>query len=316
MAEDELTWRSFSGGSALERILEIDQSPVGKTSTSTPASFLGIFDEIRKVYANLPEAKARGYSASYFSCNTGKGRCVNCNGKGVVTVPMSFLPDATTLCEVCSGMRYSAEALEVLFQGTSIGELLQRTMSEARNIFANHKTVRRSLDYVNELGLGYLTLGQTTSSLSGGETQRLKIARELGLREARNTLYILDEPTIGLHMTDVEKLLNVLGRLIDKGNTVVLIEHNMDVIKAADYLVEIGPGPGEAGGKLLFCGSPLELSAFSGLSMTKPFIGAQNLTPKQIKSTRNSSRKSLPSDIALSIDHDLVDESTFVEMVD
>lgn len=298
VAEEEKTWREFSGGRSLERILEIDQSPVGKTSTSTPASFLGVFDEIRKVYANLPESKVQGYTASYFSCNTGKGRCSHCNGRGVVTVPMSFLPDATTLCEQCNGLRYSSEALEIQFQGNSIGELLNKTMSEARIIFANHKKIRRSLDYINELGLGYLTLGQATSSLSGGETQRLKIARELGLREAQNTLYILDEPTIGLHMTDVEKLLAVLRRLIEKGNTVVLIEHNMDVIKAADYLVEVGPGPGAAGGKLLFSGSPAELGRFTGTSLTKPFLCAPAVAKKTVKNSRSPSRKSLPSAIA------------------
>src|SRR5262249_31889419 len=159
-------------------------------------SYLGFFDELRKVYAGLPDAKARGWAPSYFSFNTGKGRCPDCGGRGYIRVPMSFLPDATTLCEGCSGMRYNEQVQELLYQGISLGEMLQKTMSEAREILANHKKIRRSLDYVQELGLGYLTLGQPTHTLSGGEAQRLKIAKELGLREAENTLYILDEPTI------------------------------------------------------------------------------------------------------------------------
>jgi excinuclease ABC subunit A len=239
--------------------VEIDQTPVGKTSTSSPASYLGIFDDIRKLFAMIPEAKARGWAASHFSFNTGKGRCETCGGKGFLKIPMSFLPDATTDCDDCNGMRYNEETLSLLYQGVSIGELLQKTMSEAREILANHKQVRRTLDYVHELGLGYLTLGQPTHTLSGGEAQRLKIATELGSREAVNTLYILDEPTIGLHMVDVDRLTTVLRKLVEKGNTVLVIEHNLDLIAQADHLLELGPGPGEAGGQILFSGIPDDL---------------------------------------------------------
>jgi len=281
------TWKSLQNARALDRLLEIDQSPVGKTPASTPASYLGIFDDIRKIYAALPEARAKGWSASHFSFNTGKGRCPECGGRGFVKIPMSFLPDATTLCESCNGFRYNEETAELLYQGLSLGELLQKTMSEAREILGNHRQVRRTLEYVHELGLGYLTLGQPTHTLSGGEAQRLKIACELGLREAKNTLYILDEPTIGLHMADVEKLLRVIRMLVDKDNTVVVIEHNLDVLRAADYLIEVGPGPGEAGGELLFQGPPEKLASFNGRSPTKPFLFPKQERTKSAKGIGN-----------------------------
>ena len=207
----------------------------------------------------IPDAQSKGYTQSFFSYNSGKGRCSNCEGKGFLKVPMSFLPDAVSECEVCNGLRYNDGALEILYQGFSIGEVLQKTMSEAKEVFQNHALIRRTLNYVCDLGIGYLTLGQPTYTLSGGEIQRLKLARELGAREAVNTLYILDEPTVGLHMTDVEKLMNVIRKLIAKGNSVVVIEHNLDVISAADHLVELGPGPGEAGGRVIFSGTPSEL---------------------------------------------------------
>jgi len=207
----------------------------------------------------IPDAQARGFNQSFFSYNSGKGRCSNCEGKGFLKIPMSFLPDAVSECEVCNGLRYNDEALEIVYQGFSIGEALKKTMTEAKEIFANHALIRRTLDYVCDLGIGYLTLGQPTYTLSGGEVQRLKLARELGAREAIDTLYILDEPTVGLHMTDVEKLMNVIRKLIDKGNSIVVIEHNLDIISAADHLIELGPGPGDAGGRIIFSGTPAEL---------------------------------------------------------
>ncbi|MCB0323595.1 MAG: excinuclease ABC subunit UvrA [Bdellovibrionales bacterium] len=266
------TWESIEQLDTLERLIEIDQTPVGRTSSSIPASYIGIFDEIRKIYAMLPEAKTKGWSASHFSFNSGKGRCEVCEGKGVLKVPMSFLPDATTPCDACRTLRYNEETLAVQYQGLSIGELLQKTFAEARVILSNHRKICRSLDYVLELGLEYLTLGQPTHTLSGGEAQRLKISRELGQREATNTLYILDEPTTGLHMVDVGKLCSVLRKLVAKGNTVVVIEHNLDLIRSADYLLEMGPGPGTAGGKLLFEGTPAALAKYKGHSPTKPFL--------------------------------------------
>jgi len=284
------TWRALNGGDVLERLVEIDQSPIGRTPTSSPASFLGIFDDIRKIYAALPEARARGWSASHFSFNTGKGRCVDCGGRGFVRVPMSFLPDATAACEACNGLRYTDETLEVRYQGFSIGELLQCTMAQAREVLSNHKNVRRTLEYVDNLGLGYLTLGQPSHTLSGGEAQRLKIAKELGLREATRSLYILDEPTIGLHMIDVDKLLSVLFRLIEKGNTVVVIEHNLDVLRAADFLVEVGPGPGDAGGEILFSGTPLDLVHAKSNSPTREYLAQEpsNQSERALKRSNSS----------------------------
>ncbi len=271
------TWDSIENLGDLERMIEIDQTPVGKTSTSTPASYLGIFNDIRKIYALLPDAKAQGWTASHFSFNTGKGRCQACQGRGYITVPMNFLPDAHTPCDTCDSLRYNEETLDVLYQGFSIGALLQKTFREAREILSNHKKISRALDYVLELGLGYLTLGQPTHTLSGGEAQRLKIARELGLREAKNTLYILDEPTTGLHMVDVDKLRGVLDKLVSMGNTVVVIEHNLDIIRAADNLIELGPGPGEKGGRILFTGSPLELHRSKKKTPTKPHLISTSL---------------------------------------
>lgn len=271
------TWKSIQNLGDLERMIEIDQTPVGKTSTSTPASYLGIFNDIRKIYALLPEAKAQGWTASHFSFNTGKGRCQACGGRGYLTVPMNFMPDAHTPCDTCDSLRYNEETLDVLYQGISIGTLLQKTFREAREILSNHKKISRSLDYVLELGLGYLTLGQPTHTLSGGEAQRLKIARELGLREARNTLYILDEPTTGLHMVDVDKLRVVLDKLVSMGNTVVVIEHNLDIIRSADHLIEVGPGPGEKGGQILFTGSPLALHRSKKKTPTKPHLVSTSL---------------------------------------
>ncbi len=279
-------WAELRGVDHFDRLLEIDQTPAGKTATSCPASFLGIFDGLRKLYAQLPDAKARGWDASHFSFNTGKGRCTECGGRGVVKIPMSFLPDATTECEACNGLRYNEETLELRFQGLSIGDILQRTMSEAREVLANHRLIRRALDYVHELGLGYLTLGQPTHTLSGGETQRLKIARELGLREAERTLYVLDEPTIGLHMADVDKLLAVIRKLRDKGNTIVIVEHNLDIIQAADYLLEMGPGPGTAGGQLIFEGLPGELARSKKDTPTKRFLKGAQPAKRSIMNTR------------------------------
>jgi excinuclease ABC subunit A len=247
-------WNKLKNHNTLERFIEIDQSPVGKTSSSTPASYLGIFDEIRKVFELLPESQARGWKASHFSFNTSGGRCTACSGKGILRVPMSFLPDAITVCEKCNGSRYDESTKEVKLYGYSIADILSKTLSEAREIFVNHKRIRRALDYVHQLGLGYLTLGQPTYTLSGGEAQRLKIVRELSSREAEHTLYVFDEPTTGLHMLDVVKLINVIRSLVTKGNTVIVIEHNLDFISAADYLIELGPGPGDSGGEIIFSG--------------------------------------------------------------
>ncbi len=306
--KEDWTWTELKNHETLKRFIEIDQSPVGKTSTSCPASYLGIFDDIRKIFAMLPESEIRGWNASHFSFNTGKGRCENCGGRGFITVPMSFLPNATAECELCRGLRYNEETLQVKFQGFSLGELLLKTMAEAKEIFANHNKVRRPLSYIDELGLGYLTLGQPTHTLSGGEAQRLKIARELGSREAVDTLYILDEPTIGLHMTDVDKLLRVLRQLVEQGNTVIVIEHSLDVIRAADYLLELGPGPGEKGGNLIFSGTPAELErspaetpTIRAIRTSSPAFSSGKNSAPIVKERLKSERQVLPTAVATAV---------------
>ncbi|MCC6221785.1 MAG: excinuclease ABC subunit UvrA [Deltaproteobacteria bacterium] len=249
----------LEGHEAIRRIVIIDQTPIGRSIASTPASFLRVFDEIRAIYASLPESRARGWSASQFSFNTAAGRCTACKGRGFLTIPMSFLPEARSVCEVCGGSRYDESIMSIGLQGVAIGELLEKTMDEARLIFQNYPKIRRVLDCVSALGIGYLTLGQPTYTLSGGEAKRLKIARELGMRSAVDTLYVMDEPTMGLHMADVEKLLKVTFDLIALGNTVVMIEHDLDVICKAEHLIELGPGAGKNGGKVVFTGRPAEL---------------------------------------------------------
>ncbi|HMO18478.1 MAG TPA: excinuclease ABC subunit UvrA [Oligoflexia bacterium] len=263
------TWKSLSISSSLSRMIEIDQNPIGKTSASTPASFLGVFNFIRDIFSSLPEAKIRGYSPSYFSYNRGDGRCSACEGRGVITIPMSFLPDATTLCESCMGLRYKEEALQVRLSGLSIGDVLKKTIDEAYEIFNAYPRVKRCFEYARQLGIGYISLGQPSYTLSGGEAQRLKISRELGLTESSDTLYILDEPTIGLHMIDVDKLIKVLRRLVSMNNSVVVIEHNLDVLLSADYVIELGPEAGDKGGELLFQGP---VSDFLSLKKKTPTV--------------------------------------------
>ena len=258
--------------SNINRYVEVDQKPIGKTSTSTPASYLGIFDQIRKVFANTNESKTRGLKAGYFSYNTGKGKCEDCSGKGFNKIPMSFLPDAITDCEVCNTKRYNEQALEITYLGKNISEILNLTFNQASLFFKNHSKIKRTVDCVLELGIGYLKLGQPSYTLSGGEAQRIKIANELGMRVAENTLYVLDEPTVGLHMSDVDKLIKVLKGLTENNNTVIVIEHNLDVIKSADYLIELGPKAGDAGGDLLFAGTPWELKSGKLKTPTKGYL--------------------------------------------
>lgn len=256
----ETRW-SYAGAtiestSPITRVITVDQKPIGLNSRSTPASYLGIWDDVRSLFAQTIEAKARGWKQSFFSYNTGKGRCPICKGQGQVTLEMSFLADASVMCESCGGTRYSDEANSVHYSGFTIADVLNFTFEEAKARFANHRRIYQTLVQACELGLGYLTLGQSSSTLSGGESQRIKLVSELSSPRQGHTLYILDEPTTGLHKSDVARLLKVLRDLVARGNSVVLIEHDSDVIVQSDYVIELGPGPGKLGGKVVFAGAP------------------------------------------------------------
>jgi excinuclease ABC subunit A len=243
----------------VDRLLVVDQQPIGKTSRSTPASYLGIWDEVRSIFAATLEAKSRGWGPSFFSHNTGKGRCPTCKGQGELTLEMSFLAEAKVMCESCAGSRFTVEADSIRFKDHSISQILTLTFEEARALFVNHRKIHHACAIACELGLGYLTLGQQSSTLSGGESQRLKLVSELQLSRKGHTLYVLDEPTTGLHRLDVAMLLKALRALVAQGHSVFVIEHDADTIAQADWVIELGPGPGEAGGKIIFEGRPEKL---------------------------------------------------------
>ncbi len=250
----------IEGLELIDKLIAIDQAPIGRGPRSTPATYTGLYDEIRKIFARTREAKIRGYAANRFSFNVKGGRCEGCEGQGVRRIVMNFLPDLFVRCEVCGGKRFNRQTLEVRFKGKSIGDVLEMRVDESRNLFDAQPKVKRGLDALHEAGLGYITLGQASTTLSGGEAQRVKLAAELARTATGRTLYILDEPTTGLHFADVARLLLVLQRLAALGNTVVVIEHNLDVLKSADWLIDLGPGGGEAGGRLLAMGSPAHVA--------------------------------------------------------
>ncbi|MEL6719636.1 MAG: ATP-binding cassette domain-containing protein, partial [Bacteroidota bacterium] len=251
-----LEYKAIKGLEHLDKVIEIDQSPIGRTPRSNPATYTGVFTEIRKLFSNLPEAKIRGYKPGRFSFNVKGGRCETCQGAGLRTIEMNFLPDVQVECETCLGRRYNRETLEVLYKGKSISDVLNMTVGEAAEFFEPVPKIYRKLRTLREVGLTYITLGQQATTLSGGEAQRVKLAEELSKRDTGNTFYILDEPTTGLHFQDIQHLLAVLNRLADKGNTVVVIEHNLDVIKVADHIIDIGLEGGQRGGTIVVQGTP------------------------------------------------------------
>ena len=249
------------GVESVDKVVTIDQSPIGRTPRSNPATYTGAFTPIRDLFASLPEAKVRGYAPGRFSFNVKGGRCEACQGEGYNQIEMQFLPDVTVPCEICQGARYNREALEVTLRGKSIAEVLDMTGAQALEFFINFPRIKPKLETMRDVGLGYIRLGQPATTLSGGEAQRVKLATELSKRATGKTIYLLDEPTTGLSFSDTAALLGVLHRLVDSGNTVILIEHNLDVIKNSDWLIDLGPGAGDKGGKLIATGTPEQLAA-------------------------------------------------------
>jgi len=268
-----LPYKKISGEKNIDKVIRIDQSPIGRTPRSNPATYTGVFSDIRNLFSELPEAKIRGYSPGRFSFNVKGGRCETCGGAGLRVIEMNFLPDVEVHCETCNGKRYNRETLEVRYKGKSISDVLNMTIEHALEFFESIPYITKKIKVLNDIGLGYLTLGQSSTTLSGGEAQRVKLASELNRTDTGNTLYILDEPTTGLHFEDIRILLEVLNLLVEKGNTVLVIEHNMDVIKSADYLVDLGPEGGSGGGHIIFEGTPEELARipdnFTGIYLAK-----------------------------------------------
>ena len=268
---DPLPYDKIEGLEFVDKVVSVDQSPIGRIPRSNPATYTGVFNDIRALFVSLPEAKIRGYKPGRFSFNVKGGRCEACSGNGYKTIEMNFLPDVYVPCEVCHGKRYNRETLEVRFKGKSIADVLDMTINRAVEFFENQPTILNKIKVLQDVGLGYIKLGQPSTTLSGGESQRIKLATELSKRDTGRTLYILDEPTTGLHFEDIRVLLGVLNRLVDKGNTVVVIEHNLDVIKSADFLIDMGPEGGRGGGQLLFEGTP-EALAQSGVGYTSKYL--------------------------------------------
>ena len=269
-----MAYDSVEGIDNIDKVVNVDQSPLGRTPRSNPATYTGVFSDIRSLFVGLPEAKVRGYKPGRFSFNVKGGRCETCKGNGYRTIEMNFLPDVMVPCEVCHGKRYNRETLEVRYKGKSIADVLDMTINQAVEFFENVPAILQKIKTIQDVGLGYIKLGQPSTTLSGGESQRVKLATELSKRDTGKTLFILDEPTTGLHFEDIRILMDVVQKLVDRGNTVVIIEHNLDVIKLADHIIDIGPEGGIGGGQLVAQGTPEEV-AKSGKGFTSRFIAEE-----------------------------------------
>jgi excinuclease ABC subunit A len=257
--KDPLPYKSIKGLDYLDKVIEINQSPIGRTPRSNPATYTGVYSDIRSLFCMTPESLIRGYKPGRFSFNVVGGRCETCQGAGLRKIEMNFLPDVYINCDDCQGKRFNRETLEIRYKGKSISDVLNMTINESCDFFENFPKILRKLKTLKNVGLGYVTLGQQSTTLSGGEAQRIKLASELSKKDTGKTIYILDEPTTGLHFQDIKVLLEMINKLVNKGNTVIIIEHNMDVIKTADHIIEIGPNGGKLGGQIIFNGSPEEL---------------------------------------------------------
>ena len=281
--------KTVTGVNLLDKVVHVDQSPIGRTPRSNPATYTGVFDKIRALFAETTEAKVRGYQQGRFSFNVKGGRCENCSGDGTITIEMNFLPDVYVPCEICHGARYNRETLEVHYKGKTIAEVLDMPIEVAHTFFESVPTIARYLKTLCDVGLGYVRLGQSAPTLSGGEAQRVKLATELQRRSTGRTIYVLDEPTTGLHFEDVNKLLGVLNRLVDSGNTVVVIEHNLDVVKSSDWIIDMGPDGGFRGGTVVAQGTPESVAEVKA-SYTGEFL-APLLSQKKSPSTKRSASK-------------------------
>lgn len=263
--------KSITGVEYIDKVVNVDQSPIGRTPRSNPATYTDVFTDIRKLFVEMPEAKMRSYKPGRFSFNVAGGRCEVCGGNGYKTIQMNFLPDVLVPCEACHGKRYNHETLEVRFKGKSISDVLNMTINQAVEFFEYQPKILQKIKILQEVGLGYIKLGQPSTTLSGGESQRVKLATELAKKDTGKTLYILDEPTTGLHFEDIRTLMVVLNRLVDKGNSVIIIEHNLDVIKLADHIIDMGPEGGREGGTVVVAGTP-ESVVHSGKGITSAFL--------------------------------------------
>jgi excinuclease ABC subunit A len=275
--EDHDGYRSIEGLEAVDKVINIDQSPIGRTPRSNPATYVGAFTPVRDLFASLPESKARGYKSGRFSFNVAGGRCEHCQGDGTIKIEMNFLPDVYVTCDVCKGKRFNTETLSIHYKGKNINDVLEMTITEAAEFFSAIPSIRRKIDTLESVGLGYIRLGQSALTLSGGEAQRVKLSLELSKVSTGKTLYVLDEPTTGLHFADVKKLMEVLDRLVDAGNTVVLIEHNLDVVKMADHIIDLGPEGGDRGGRVVATGTPEQVAlcneSYTGYYLSKSLYG-------------------------------------------